>query len=78
MNLESEPARRLAEFTMTNGVVRFILSGQAASVFVVQASTNLVDWLSISTNTVPSAGPALIVDTSAATRPHCFYRALPR
>jgi hypothetical protein len=78
LNLESEPARRLAEFTMTNGVVRFILSGQAASVFVVQASTNLVDWLSISTNTVPSAGSALIVDTSAATRPHCFYRALPR
>jgi hypothetical protein len=39
--------------------------------YVVEASTNLADWLPLATNT---ASPLLLTDTNAAGHPQRFYR----
>ena len=63
--------------SVSDGAFRFMLNGLAGSEFVIQISSNLVDWLSISTNTVPSGGSVLIADPDMANQLHRFYRALP-
>ena len=51
------------------------IQGQANQVYVVQATTNFVDWQNISTN-VATAGMIHIVDPGAATNKFRFYRAI--
>jgi Immunoglobulin I-set domain len=50
------------------------LSGPAGSNFVIQISSNLENWISISTNPAP-AGSVTYLDTSATTNTVRFYRA---
>jgi hypothetical protein len=50
------------------------LSGPIGSNLVIQASADLKNWVSISTNPAP-AGSVSYVDTSAITYPIRFYRA---
>jgi hypothetical protein len=53
------------------------LSGPAGSNFVIQISSNLEHWVSISTNPAP-AGSVSYLDVSAKTNPVRFYRAFIR
>ena len=48
----------------------FTITGMAGETYVVQASTNLVDWISLETN----AAPFLFTDTNAAGFNRRFYR----
>jgi uncharacterized repeat protein (TIGR01451 family) len=58
----------------TNATFEFALNGQPALSYAIEASTNLVDWVAISTN-LPVGGRILFTDTNAAAIPERFYRA---
>ena len=58
-----------------NGVVQFELSGVQGRQYVVQASTNLVDWTNLQTN-VANTATALFTDPAVANFKQRFYRAL--
>ncbi|HEV2694839.1 MAG TPA: fibronectin type III domain-containing protein [Verrucomicrobiae bacterium] len=57
------PARAGSQFS-------FSVSGATGSQYVVQASTNLVNWVSLQTNTAPF----MFVDTKAACFSQRYYR----
>jgi hypothetical protein len=59
---------------LSNGVFQFELSGQSFLNYVVEATTNLVDWSPISTN-IPVGGKITFMDPAAAQNPIRFYRA---
>jgi uncharacterized repeat protein (TIGR01451 family) len=58
----------------TNNTFEFAISGQPGLSYVVEVSTNLVDWVPLSTN-FPVSGKITIIDPDAATIPERFYRA---
>ena len=51
------------------------IAGAAGKTYLLQASTNLVDWTVIATNVAP-AGVFEITDASATNYPYRFYRAV--
>jgi len=51
-------------------------TGYPGSSFVVQASTNLTDWVSLSTNTLSSIGQFIYSDLAATNHSDRFYRGL--
>jgi hypothetical protein len=55
---------------LTNGQFRFGLAGVPGYSYIIQASTNLVQWRSLQTN--PS--PFSFLDTNASQFPRRFYR----
>lgn len=59
----------------TNGTIQLQLSGLAGPSYILQASTNLSNWISLGTN-VPVATPFLMLDPAATNFPHRFYRAV--
>lgn len=60
----------LTQTAYANGQFNFYVSGAANQQYVVQASTNLVNWFPVMTNTAPFA----FVDSSAGQFSQCFYR----
>ncbi|HXT40478.1 MAG TPA: chitobiase/beta-hexosaminidase C-terminal domain-containing protein [Candidatus Angelobacter sp.] len=58
-----------------NGQFQVDLQGQAGKTYIFQASTNLIDWVPISTNIAP-ANLFQFVDPSSTNYPYQFYRAL--
>lgn len=62
---------------MTLNGFKLALSGPSGSNFVVQASSDLKSWTSISTNSAPT-GTVTYTDTSATNRLSRFYRAIVR
>jgi len=61
---------KLAISASPAGQVSLTAVGTAGCNFILQASTNLVDWVNLQTNTVPAA----LVDTNAWRYPRRFYR----
>jgi hypothetical protein len=51
------------------------LSAPAAMTYILQGSTNLTDWVSLSTN-VPGSSPFYLTDPGAGGFPMRFYRAI--
>ena len=68
------PFVRLAGF-VTNGGFQIQLSGQAGKSYVLQGTTYLLNWVSLSTNVAPSDIFSLI-DPKAGQFPYRFYRAV--
>ncbi len=64
----------LTNAAYTNGSFQFSLNGNPASAYDVQASTNLIDWVTIGTNS-PFTGSVNFMDTNAANSNRRFYRA---
>lgn len=58
--------------SVSNGVFRLTITGTPGSNYTIQASTNLVTWLSIYTN----ISPFIFTDPFVANYPSRFYRAL--
>ena len=60
---------------VTNGIFTLPLSGAPNMTYILQGSTNLIDWVALSTN-VPTGSPFLLTDPNAGSFPQRFYRAL--
>jgi len=61
----------LSNPSYSNGQFQCFLNGAANSSYIILASTNLVDWRPVSTNTAP----AQITNSPPANTPYRFYRA---
>ncbi len=59
----------------SNGLFRMTFSGPAGSNYVLQTSTNLLQWTPLSTNT-PLASPFTLTDTNTPAASARFYRVL--
>jgi alpha-tubulin suppressor-like RCC1 family protein len=70
------PPTQLTGMSMTSGLFRFVLNGPVGSDYVIQVSSNLVNWVPLLTNTIPVGGSLIINDPLAAGRPMRFYRAV--
>jgi formylglycine-generating enzyme required for sulfatase activity len=73
--LGDDSLRQLTGMSLSNGVFRFVLNGPVGSTYVIQVSSNLVNWLPLVTNVIPASGSVPITDPviGPATR---FYRAV--
>ena len=77
MQASATPAlNQLTGMSVSNSVFRFVLNGPVGSNYVIQVSSNLVNWMPLSTNTIPVEGYLIINDPLAAGRPLRFYRAV--
>ncbi|MDB6068031.1 MAG: hypothetical protein JWR26_4239 [Pedosphaera sp.] len=61
--------------TFSSGVFRVSLSATPNQNYILQGSSNLVDWIALSTNT-PLSSPFYLADPSATNAPKRFYRVL--
>jgi hypothetical protein len=59
---------------LTNGVPTLTFSGSPNKTNVTQASTNLYNWVSISTNVADPSGAWQVIDTDATNFSLRFYR----
>jgi hypothetical protein len=66
-----EPAAQLSAAVSSGGQFSFTVSGTTGQMYVVQASTNLLDWVLVLSNTVPF----VFVDLNTAGFNQRFYRA---
>ena len=71
----TNPAALLSVFGLPTGPSLIRLQGQADRSYVIEASTNLVNWAGISTN-VATSGTMFIEDMQATNYPRRFYRAI--
>jgi hypothetical protein len=71
--LEARPARLSLQWI--GGLPRLGLAGSSGHSYITEASTNLIDWTSISTNHLTTASTN-IVDTGYSGHPSRFYRAI--
>ncbi|SPE51110.1 exported hypothetical protein [Verrucomicrobia bacterium] len=69
------PPITLTPVSFAAGDFTLRINGSAGSEYIVQASTNLINWTAILTNT-PSVTPFTVVDTNAGSFRRRFYRAL--
>jgi hypothetical protein len=67
---------QLTGMIRAGGGFQFLLLGQVGSNYVVQASSNLAIWTSISTVTIPTDGFITITDSNMTTHIQRFYRAV--
>jgi hypothetical protein len=60
----------------TSGVFQFQLSGPVGTNYIVQASTNLINWIPITVAAIPVSGVTNIIDPYATNYSQRFYRAV--
>lgn len=72
------PHPQLGRITLNSGTIQFTVTTASGATCVVQTSTDLIIWTSISTNTVPAGGVLQVNDSDLAGHPRRFYRALVR
>ena len=65
-------AATLSSFVYSNDQFQFSLTGVPGFSYIIQASTDLISWNSIQTNT----SPFTFTDTAATNYPYRFYRAI--
>jgi len=63
-----------ASYLKSGGPVQFTLSGAAGRTYVVQASTDMINWVPILTNSTPASGLLQFIDSKATNYPARFYR----
>jgi hypothetical protein len=68
-------APRLIDPILANGIMGFTLHGATGSNYLIEASSDLADWIPISTNAIVAAGVRAILDTNATIHSQLFYRA---
>ncbi len=63
-----------ASYLKSGGQVQFTLAGQAGQTYIVQASTDMINWVPIFTNMAPVNGLLQFIDPKATNYPSRFYR----
>ena len=71
------PIPRMAHFVLKNQLLSCDLNGTAGTSYVIESSTNLMDWTAVSTNQIPSSGLLRLTNLPIIDRSQVFYRALP-
>jgi hypothetical protein len=66
----------LSTSSFANGSFQFTMSGQAGTNYIVQASTNLVEWTPISTNVATGNGTFQFTDPGSSNYSGRYYRVL--
>ena len=69
--------QQLTSTVLSNGVFHFTLNGPVGTNYVIEVSSNLVNWTILSTNVIPANGATNISDPSQGSRLRRFYRAVP-
>jgi hypothetical protein len=59
---------------MADGKMQVRLPGNSGHVYAIQASTNLVEWATVSTCTADAEGNVTFTDPDAGKYPNRFYR----
>ena len=67
---------RLTGLSFTHGQFSFCLNGPTNNLFVVQVSSNLVDWVPFLTNTIPPSGSMLTTNGVSPGLSQQFFRAV--
>jgi hypothetical protein len=65
----------LTPVSLAGGTYTMQVNGSVGPQYIVQASTNLLNWVGLKTNT-PISMPLTVTDTSAGSFPRRFYRVL--
>jgi len=66
---------RFSSSSFSNGVLQLQFIGAAGSNYVLQASTNLVNWTPVATNPATTTG-IIFIDPKSSNYPARFYRAM--
>jgi hypothetical protein len=69
------PFQMTAPARQTNGTIQIGLAGTPAGTYIIYASSNLMHWTPISTNSVPFGGTTNITDPASKNILMRFYRA---
>jgi hypothetical protein len=78
LSIGSGVSARFTSIGLLNGVSQLELTAEPGLIFALQGSPNLIDWVSLSTNTVPPGGLLKVNDSAAASFKARFYRAIQR
>ena len=65
----------LSTVIYTNGSFSMTLTGQGSQAYVIEASTDLINWTPVVTNTTSSGGTFRFTDSNAISFPYRYYRA---
>ena len=65
----------LSTVTYSNGSFSMTLTGQGGRAYVIEASTDLINWTPVVTNTTSSGGTFRFTDNNAGSFPYRYYRA---
>lgn len=71
----SSDSFQLRSAVLTNGMFSYILSGPLGSNYVIQTSSNLVNWVAGPTNTFFSSSVEITTETVLTNRPAFYHRA---
>jgi hypothetical protein len=77
VGLAAIPPCQLTGVIVSNGTVSFALTGIVGWNYAIDVSSDLVNWLPVSTNTIPGPVSLVINDPEPANKPMRFYRARP-
>ena len=69
-----QPASAVLTGSIVNRQIRLSVTAQPGFVYAIQVSTNLVSWVSLSTNTASSSGTIKFTDTTSSSFRQRFYR----
>ncbi len=65
---------QFTNLVVSSGAFQFTVTGQPGQEYIVQASTNLLNWVTVYTNPPPYNSPFIYTNSSAASYPALFYR----
>jgi pimeloyl-ACP methyl ester carboxylesterase len=71
------PPPQLTGISISINKFIFTLNGPAGSNYVIQASSNIVNWVNLSTNAIPTGGMQGFSILILTNQPEMFYRAVP-
>jgi Ca2+-binding RTX toxin-like protein len=74
--VEASPPRLSDPRVRIDGSFSFLIQGDPGTTNLVQASTNLVDWRTLTQMVVTNTVPPEALDAQAGSLPHGFYRVM--
>jgi hypothetical protein len=74
-NFISASSAHLTGVRIEDDAFRFVLNGPAGGSYMIQVSSNLLDWSTLSTNTIPAGGSIAITDVNNPSQTCRFYQA---